>query len=315
MRKALLLYNPHSGPRPQRNAAAAEQAAHALRAAGVEAAIAPILSPAAAARQARDALAHGNDAIFACGGDGTVQDVAQGLVGTNAALALIPLGTANVLAHDLGFPRDPAAAARSALTAVPLRIAVGQVQCQSLSGAPLSKYFLSVVGAGMDAYLFHRLERRHKETFGIAAYCAQAFYTWLGHRARWFPVHLDGEPQPPVTQLLAVRLADFGNVLRTLAPGASLLRNDLRVVLFHSSSRWAFLRYVLRGIVRASWNIPGIELRNATRIACGPPPGADPVYIEADGELLGTLPAEISIIPNALTLLAANSCSKTKMSS
>ena len=60
----------------------------------------------------RAAVARGCDTVFACGGDGTIQDVAQGLVGSSAALAILPLGTANVLAHDLGIPRDAAAAAR-----------------------------------------------------------------------------------------------------------------------------------------------------------------------------------------------------------
>jgi hypothetical protein len=74
-------------------------------------------------------------------------------------------------------------------------------------------------------------------------------------------------------------------------------------VLFRTSSRWSYLLYVVRGILGAEWTIPGIELGDASRIRLTPT-GVDPVYLEADGEMLGQLPAEITLLPNALTLLA-----------
>jgi len=111
----------------------------------------------------------------------------------------------------------------------------------------------------------------------------------------------NAEPRE-ITQLLAVRLHNFGNLLRDLAPGASLVRHDLRIVLFQTASRWSYLLYVVRGIVGTTWQVPGVELSNATRVRLTPH-GNDPVYVEADGELLGQLPAEIFIVPDALTLL------------
>jgi len=79
------------------------------------------------------------------------------LIGTDVALAVIPLGTANVLAHDLGVPSGAVAAARAALRAVPLRVSVGRADCQSNEGTLVTRYFLSVAGAGQDGYLFHRV--------------------------------------------------------------------------------------------------------------------------------------------------------------
>lgn len=159
MRKALLLYNPHAGSNDG-HLEAVQRAQAVLRRAGIETTIAATLSSAEAGGQAKDAIRAGCDIIFACGGDGTILDVAQGLIGESAALALIPLGTANALAHDLGIPRDPARAAQCALDAVALRISVGHVACTSVKGAPLRRYFLSVVGAGPDGYLFHQLEQQ-----------------------------------------------------------------------------------------------------------------------------------------------------------
>lgn len=305
MRRAMLFYNPHSGQRRGDPRAIVERVAKVLREAGVEASIAETLSSTEAGEQARDAVALGYDTIFACGGDGTIQDLAQGLIGTDAALAVIPLGTANVLAHDLGIPGDAVAAARAALEAVPLRVSVGRVDCQSGEGILVSRYFISVAGAGQDGYLFHRVAPGEKRTFGIVVYLWQALWVWLTHRMEWFSADVaatDAKQRLPVTQVLAVRLHNFGSLLRDLAPGASLLRDEFRVVLFKTSSRWSYLLYVIRGILGAKWNVPGIEHSDATRVRLTPA-SVDPVHLEADGELLGQLPAEISIVADALTLL------------
>lgn len=309
MKKAALLYNPRSGNRQNRRLAEVEAAATVLRAAGVETATTPTRSASDTGEQARQAVARGCDTVFACGGDGTVHDVLQGLVGTQAALGIIPQGTANALAHDLGLPLSPVEAASAALTAKPCRIAVGRVAFRDLSGNPASRYFTVTLGAGMDAYLFHRLDPSLKVRFGMLSYYLKAKWLWLTHPMQSFAVEFTEENgnkrQADVSELLAVRIRNFGGVLRELAPGASLERNDLHLVLFHTRSRLRYLGYVVRGLVGARWNISGIELVHSSHATCNPLPAANaaPAYIEADGEILGTLPAEISIVPNALTIL------------
>jgi diacylglycerol kinase family enzyme len=81
-------------------------------------------------------------------------------------------------------------------------------------------------------------------------------------------------------------------------------RKDLRLVLFHTRSRAAYLGYVLRGLLGAKWQIPGIELAHASRVSCRSVGESSRIFVEADGELLGTLPVEISVLPDALTILA-----------
>jgi diacylglycerol kinase (ATP) len=317
MRKAILLYNPLSGRRRGRRLADVEAALAVLRSAGVEASAAPTRAASDATDQTKQAIAEGCDSIFACGGDGTVHDVLQGLVGTHAALGIIPLGTANSLAHDLRLPLSPADAARAALTAKPRRIAVGRVEYQDFTGNRGQRYFTVTVGIGVDAHLFYKLDPLVKRRFGMAAYCAKATRLWLTHKMENFAVEIEEEiakkrqiRQAEVSQLLAVRIGNFGGVLRQLAPGASLERDDLRLVLFHTRSRLAYLRYVLRGLFATNWKVPGIELLHSTGAIChdGGLSTASgmksSIFVEADGELLGTLPAEISIVRNAVTLLA-----------
>jgi diacylglycerol kinase (ATP) len=315
MRKAILLYNPLSGRRRGRRLADVDAALAVLRNAGVEASAAPTRAASDATDQTRQAIAAGCDTVFACGGDGTIHDVLQGLVGTNIALAIIPLGTANSLAHDLRLPLCPAEAALAALKAKPRRIAVGRIEYQDFSGNRGMRYFTVTVGIGVDAHLFYKLDPLAKRRFGMAAYCAEATLLWLTHKMENFAVEVTEEiaekrqrRQAEVSQLLAVRIGNFGGVLRELAPGASLDRDDLRLVLFHTRSRIAYLRYVLRGLFGTNWKVPGIELVHSTSAACreagSSGSGSKPrILVEADGELLGTLPAEISILRDALTLL------------
>src|SRR5579864_5356021 len=118
MRKAALLYNPDSGGSKQRQREL--QAALAiLRDGGVEAELFPTDSRDHAGEEARRAIAAGCDTIFACGGDGTIHNIAQVLAKTPVALAVLPMGTANALAHDLGVPTSLKAAAEAALRGKP----------------------------------------------------------------------------------------------------------------------------------------------------------------------------------------------------
>ncbi|HEX3354708.1 MAG TPA: diacylglycerol kinase family protein [Terriglobales bacterium] len=308
MRKAALFYNPLSGRRQARRVADVEAALTVLRQAGIEIAAEPTRGQAEASEQARQAIAEGCDTVFACGGDGTVHDVLQGMVGSGAALGIIPLGTANALAHDLGLPLSAVAAARASLQAKPHRISLGRVEYLESGGQRAARFFIVAAGIGVDAHLFYKLNPLIKGRLGMLAYYAKALRLWLTHPLEKFPVVVDGT-KAEVSQLLAVRIRNFGGALRQLAPGASLERDDLRLVLFHTRSRTVYLRYVARGLLGAAWQVDGVELVNALKVHCHAPRHSQSnskMYVEADGELLGTLPAEITIAPDALTVLIPN---------
>jgi len=314
MRKAALLYNPDSGGRGARRHAELQAVLGLLRAAGVECELVLPASAAHAEEQARKAVAAGCDTVFACGGDGTIHNVIQILANTETALAILPMGTANALAHDLGLPMNVLAAAQAALHGMARRVALGRIEYVDLEGKPgRRRFFVVAAGAGVDAHLFYKLHRGHKQRLGMAAYYAQAWHLWFTHPMTRFQVEFaESESvqvrQAQVTELMAVRIANFGGALQELAPGASLERNDLRLVYCSTSSRMAYLAYVTRGLLRRRWKILGIELAYSEKVSCrylcasadGP---QRKVYVEADGELVGTLPAAIDIVPNALTIL------------
>ena len=149
----------------------------------------------------------------------------------------------------------------------------------------------------------------------MAAYYAKAWHLWFSYpMTRFVAEYIETGSNVPqraeVTELMAIRIRNFGGVLQELAPGASLDRDDARLVFCRTASRAAYLAYVTRGLLRAHWTIPGIDLAHSTRVSCQYQPSSSgeqqqqKIYVEADGELLGTLPAEITVVPDALTLLA-----------
>ena len=314
MRKAALLYNPDSGG-SRKLQSQLESGLALLRAARVEADLILTHSPSHAKDQARQAVLAGCDTVFACGGDGTIHNILQVLVNTQVALAVLPMGTANALAHDLGLPMNIVGAVRAGLRATPRRIALGHIHYQDLEGKPGTRHFIVAAGVGVDAHLFYRLHSGTKHRLGMAAYYAKAWHLWWTYAMTRFQVEYtetgaDTSQRADLTELLGVRIRHFGGVLQELAPGASLDRNDLRLVLCRTASRLAYLSYVTRSMLRRHWKVPGIDLAHTSKVVCQylPPEAASPqtkIYVEADGELLGTLPAEITVAANALTILSA----------
>jgi YegS/Rv2252/BmrU family lipid kinase len=316
MKKAALLYNPDSGGSRGNRQPELESVTTLLRREGVEAGLVLTNSPADAEAKARVAIQAGCDTVFACGGDGTIHNIVQVLAKTEVALAIMPMGTANALAHDLGLPMKLPAAARSALEGTTRRVALGRIEYSDLQGQPGSRYFIVAAGAGVDAHLFYKLHTGTKKRMGMAAYYAKAWHLWFSYPMTRFQVELS-EPgsnearRSAVTEMMAIRIRNFGGVLQELAPGADLERNDLRVVSCRTASRFSYLMYVTRGLLRQKWKVPGIDLAYTDRVSCSYLSDAKhglsgtqrKIYVETDGELLGTLPAEITVVPDALTLL------------
>jgi YegS/Rv2252/BmrU family lipid kinase len=310
MRKAALLYNPESGGSQQRQREL-QSALEILQNSGVEAELHASKSRAEAREFASKAIAAGCDTVFACGGDGTVNNIVQVLAKTPVALGVLPIGTANALAHDLGIPGKIPAATKAALGSEPRRVALGQITCPDLGGVRKSRYFVVAAGIGVDAHLFYKLLASTKQRLGMRAYYAKAWHIWFTYPMTRFRVtyttsEASEQQSAAVTELLAVRIREFGGIIRELAPGASLDRDDMRLILCHTGRRLAYLAYVTRGLLRLKWTIPGIELAYSTSAICDyfePATPARKIYVEADGELVGSLPAELSIVPDALTLL------------
>ncbi len=319
MHKATILFNPNSGRHGRKRDAELNHAIGIIQSAGVHTELTVCRSSQEATDNARCAVAAGSDTVFACGGDGTIHDVIQGLAGTPVALAVLPFGTANALAHDLRIPLRPSAAAQVAVEGKSKvrRIPLGRIEYEDFTGKSSARYFTVAAGIGVDAHLFYKLTAQLKNRSGMTAYYLKAWQLWATYNMRRFEVeYANGNglrQRASLTELLAVRIRFFGNILRELVPGASLDCNDLRAVMCRTASRNAYLQYVAGALLGRPWNIDGIDLVSCSEVICKLPESRDGhstdghsddrVYVEADGELLGRLPARMTMQPDALSLV------------
>jgi YegS/Rv2252/BmrU family lipid kinase len=309
MRRVALIYNPASGQHSAKRTSVVRNLLSVLRKAGVEAEALETHAPGSAKSLALAAIRQGYDTILACGGDGTVHEALQPLVGTEVALGVIPLGTANALAQNLGLGRSPLKALRILLTATPVQVPVGRIFFSESTGAQSWRYFTVAAGVGADALLMSRMDAGLKRRFGYALYMVEAFKIWATHPFPLFDAafSINGDRSPrveQVSQLLAVRIRSFGGALGTLAPGATLHKNTLSLVAFKTRSRIKYLRFLLATLAGRQTFSGAIELIEADAVECKASNGSKAhVYVEADGEVLGALPARIEFAPETLTLL------------
>lgn len=300
MSRATLIYNPVAGRNhPARRAAEIRAIVEVLRGAGFNLEVRPTTGPGSARGLACASVSAGAEVIIVCGGDGTLNDVANALALGSCPLAILPGGTVNIAAKDLGLPHDPVAAARELTRVRPLRISLGRVTWHSVE--PKSRYFLSVAGVGFDAYVVHSLPWEFKSAFGIGAYC------WEAVRQAWryaFPrfVCRSGGKELRGTMGVFQRTERYAGWLH-LAPGASLLSDRMKLCLFAGRGLWRYSLYVGAVALRRHAALHDVQLVDGSPVSCYAEESSKRIYLELDGELAGELPATFEVVPDALTLL------------
>ncbi|HLW54817.1 MAG TPA: diacylglycerol kinase family protein [Candidatus Angelobacter sp.] len=315
MHKAFLIYNPASGRRRERRAEKISRAAEVLRAAGVQAEISATTGKGSAIQQTQHAAAQGFDTIIACGGDGTVNEVLNGLMLSSApaTLGVIPLGSGNLMATDLDLPRDCEAAARRLLNYQPREIKPGVITYQSRAGQQ-KRWFVVAAGVGADAELMYRTAVGVKERYGMYAYFAEmARMAWRGHFPM-FNVEWQNEPeaqgeagqrrQASVALVMAVRANRFPAVMRLVRLGCELTQNRYRLMLFRTDKVFPFINFFFSVVTGRNWKVKQVDLADSTWFRCTPQSTvASAIHCEADGENLGKLPVEVSIDQRTFSLL------------
>jgi diacylglycerol kinase (ATP) len=288
MRRAALIYNPRSGR--QRHALVLEAILAALRRNGF--AVEPVATDAPgqatelARRRSREV-----EAVFAFGGDGTMREVAAGLLGGPAALGILPGGTANLLARALGLPADPlrAAAIAGGLTARPLDVGLA-------GGTP----FLMMVSAGLDASVLAALDTRLKWRFGKGAILYQALREWWRYPYPRLEMTADGAPL--TAGFAAVSNVPFYGGSFRLAPAARPDDGWLDLVAFHGAGRAATLAFVLDLLHAAHVRRRDVEVRRVREVTFAAPAGAP---AQVDGDVCPErLPLTVRLAPERLLVLA-----------
>lgn len=248
------------------------------------------------ARAAADAARAGEDFVIAFGGDGTLSEVASGLldVGGETALAPIPVGTGNDFVKTAGIPRDWRAAARRVVTRPdPRRVDAGRVN---------GRWFINGVGMGLDAAVAIGADR-HKRRVGVLGYLA-GFAETLRRGPVCPRAHLSwdsGADERPVS-LVSVSNGSHVGGLFHIAPGARLDDGELRLVWADAIGRCDVLRYAPRVIRGTHLSLPIVHtaaVRHVTVEVDAPLP------VQADGEIIdsGATRLDVEIVPGALRLV------------
>src|ERR1700761_4094217 len=315
MTRAALIFNPNAGRASRSRLSALERAAKVLLDRGIEAEIIATHGPGTAGAQAADAVGHSADLVFACGGDGTLHEIIQGLAyHPSATLGILPLGSANALARHLGLSFDPATAVRQQLDFKAHSIPLGRVACETADG-PHSRYFAVMAGAGPDGMLVYRMLATSKQRLGRSIYYLRAARLFLGSRFPSFQVNAtlaEGSTvERDAVSAMAIRVGDLGGLFSPLARGASPTDDTLQLTLTEPPSQLALPAWFATSWTRTHrWN-PYTQHLHVTEFNCS---GAEPrVHVQADGEWIGTTPMQVALVPNALRLLmpASRSTSKT----
>jgi len=303
-----LIYNPRSGRRHDLRESIIRSAADILHTKG-EVALFATTCAGDATRKAHQAIGQGCECIIAAGGDGTAHEILQATVESrsSASLGVLPLGTGNVLATDIGVPRDPLAAAKALLAFEPQRISVGKIDyldCESQR--TVSRFFTVAAGVGAHARLIYDASAAVKRHGGLATYYYTGFRSLFSHRFVRMQARITGADgrvsTRDVVEVVAMRVSSFGGLLKKWRPGGALRSNELRLVLLTRANRPALFAYSLAAFAGRTPERAGIEFASAVRVECVAADNS-PVQAQADGEVLGTSPVTISILPDAFNLL------------
>ena len=293
MRRILAIYNPTAGRRARRTF---ERFRAALARLGAAVTVAETNAPLHAKSLAESADPSRFDAIAVAGGDGTINEAVNGIVQSGLPLAILPLGTANVLAHELGLPRAPEALAEIAALS-PARPVVPAEIVTAERNEPWR--FLLMAGIGFDAEVVAHLNFKLKRKIGKTAYALGSLQQLGRQERRLFDARIDGRLEHPAS--LVVARAHFYGGRFVLAPEARLEQPALHAVLFPGASRLATLRYMAAVVTGRLQRQCDVEVRQAREIELASPEGA-PVQI--DGDVRAHLPASIRLAAAPIALIA-----------
>ena len=287
LNRAAIVYNPASRNAPRLDRL--QLAARSLRANGWQIDVLSTAGPGDATACARQAASDGARVVFACGGDGTLNEVANGLAGSACAAGVIRGGMGNVFAKEVGVPRDPEAALRVLLDGSVRRFDLG------IAG---NRFFLVMAGAGFDAEVVRRVPSRPKRLLGSTSYALWGAATLARFRSRPVDLVLDGKSlEVDLFWLLLGNTRSYGGVLDV---AREALADDglLDCYVFGRTSRFwlpaAAARLALRHPERAAITFERINQLDITT------PG---LAVQADGEYIGQTPMRFAVQPAALSVL------------
>ena len=285
-RRVLVIHNPTAGWRRRLHLS---QVLHHLAELGCSVTVRRTRAPGDAESLARAAKEAECDVVVAAGGDGTINEVANGLAGKPIPLAVIPLGTANVLAEEIGMPRSPRRVARVIAEAPPTPIHLGIAN---------GRLFLLMAGVGFDAKVVAHVDPRFKRRFGRLAYVLVSLVGLFRFSRSEYHVTVDGETYRAASAIIANGRYYGGRF--SCAPLARLTDPLLHVCLFQRSGPLRAMRYGLWLLLGRLDRLPDFRVVPGRRIKVE---GANGEPVQADGDIIAQSPLKVVPASQAISML------------
>lgn len=242
---------------------------------------------------AREAVRAGATMVVAAGGDGTIAEVANGLMGSGARLGVIPLGTANVLAHELALPFAPRAVAAALAFGRTRTLWPGMAR-----GAQGSRLFVQMLGVGFDAQVVRQLSQPLKRVLGKGAYVLQSLRET--GRYKFPPVHLRIDELETEAASVVISKGRLYGGRFLLAPEARPSDPGFSVVLFGCSGPAAALMYGAAlpiGLLGRAYGVRHVRARHVEVV------GNAPIPAQADGDFAGFTPLSVTDAPGPIEVV------------
>ena len=241
---------------------------------------------------ARDVALEGVDIVAAAGGDGTIGDVVNGIVGTGARLGIVPLGTGNDFARSLGLAGNLDLAVRTLVHGTPRRIDLGRTG---------DRYFINAAGCGFDALVAERVNRGYRWLRGTPAYVLAMLQSLATHRAANMRITADGESLELRAMLCCVANSPgYGGGMR-IAPDARIDDGALDLCILKEAGTFEFLRAFPRVFRGTHVTHPKFMTRRVTRVRIETDP---PIPVLIDGEVNHMTPIEFEVVPGAIEVMS-----------
>jgi YegS/Rv2252/BmrU family lipid kinase len=260
--------------------------------------------PGHATQLAREAVATGYRTIVSVGGDGTLNEVVNGLIVDGCAdpdvkLGLIPGGTGSDFGRGIGLPRDSLDAALRLLKATPRWFDVGQITCKLGEGTS-TRYFINVAGLGFDGEVCDRVNRSGKALGGTVPYLSSLLVTLFAYHNKRVHWTLDGQAHDEVLNSVIVANASYFGGGMNISPNSKLDDGLFHVIILGDWGTLEFLVAVPRVYNGTHLTHPKVKEyvgREVTVEADGR------MFLQAEGDLFGEAPATFKILPRAIQVL------------
>src|SRR5579859_6813266 len=286
---ALLIHNPNAGNGGRKRRTMLDEARRIFAAGGIHTDLAETTKAGDATEIAQRATNEKRHLVIACGGDGTLNEVVNGLAGAQnghrVPLALLPGGTANILAKELNLPWDIPGAAKKLIGGEVRDIALGLAT--PVNEPEKKRWFLSVAGAGPDGMIVYAVDLDLKARVGILAYWWQGAREVLRYKFPHFRV-TSGQQRLNVSLAVIGRTKHYGGPFR-ITDEADLYADEFEIMGLTTQSGFRYLSYLPTLWLGKLRGTAGVHYWKASSIVCEPL-NADPVYAQVDGEPLARLP-------------------------